>query len=116
MKLRFSEKVRIDLNLPDVIPDVFIPPLLFTSYIENAFKHGISYKNESFITIDLITGKERLLLVVKNSKADNSQSKEFSGIGLENAKKRLALLYGDNYHLDIIDNENAFTVNLSIPL
>ena len=116
MKLRFTEKVRISLNLPGVIPDASIPPFLFTSFIENAFKHGVSYKNESFVTIDLIPGKERLLFTVKNSKTEKSQMNEFSGIGIENTRKRLALLYGDNYHLDIIDNEYIFTVNLSIPL
>ena len=116
MKLRFSEKVRINLTLPVIITEASIPPFLFTSFIENAFKHGISYKNESFITIDLILGKERLLFVVKNSKTEKSQMNEFSGIGIENTRKRLALLYGNNYHLDIIDNEDLFTVNLSIPL
>ena len=116
MKLRFSEKVRIDLNLPGIIPEAAIPPFLFTSFIENAFKHGISYKSESFIAIDLILGKERLLFVVKNSKTDKSHINEFTGIGIENTRKRLALLYGNDYHLDIIDNVDLFTVNLSIPL
>jgi hypothetical protein len=116
MKLRYSEKVKINLNLPGTVPDASIPPFLFTSFIENAFKHGISYKNESFITIDLTFGNERLLFAVKNSKTDKSHINEFSGIGIENTRKRLALLYGNNYHLDVIDNEDLFTVNLSIPL
>jgi two-component sensor histidine kinase len=116
MKLRFSEKVKISLILPTTIPEKTIPPFLFISLIENAFKHGISYREESFIHIDLIVVEERLLLVVKNSKTDNSQINEYSGIGIENTRKRLALIYGSNYHLDIIDNEVLFTVNLSIPL
>jgi hypothetical protein len=116
MKIRFNEKVLITLNLPKSIPEITIPPFIFTSLIENAFKHGISYKDESFINIDLIIGEEQLLLVVKNSKADQNQIKEYSGIGIDNTRKRLELLYGNNYHLDIIDNEDLFTVNLSIPL
>ena len=116
MQLRFNEKVRINLSLPITIPDKTIPPFLFISIIENAFKHGVSYKEKSFITIDLTTSENRLLLIVKNSKTDNGQSKEYSGIGIENTRKRLALLYGNDYHLDIIDNEEIFTVNLSIPL
>ena len=116
MKLRFSEKVRIDLNLPGIIPEATIPPFLFTSFIENAFKHGISYKNESFVVIDLIPGKERLLFTVKNTKTEKGPVNEFSGIGIENTRRRLDLLYGNTYHLDIIDSENLFTVNLSIPL
>jgi len=116
MKLRYSAKVKINLSLPDSIPEKTIPPFLFLSLIENAFKHGISYKEESFIDIDFSIGENRLLLVVRNSKTDQSASKEFSGIGIENTRKRLALLFGNNYHLDIIDGENLFTVNLSIPI
>jgi hypothetical protein len=116
MQLRFSEKVKITLNLPPAVPDISIPPFLFISFIENAFSHGISYKDESFITIDLVLGKDRLLFVVKNSKTDNIRMKDFSGIGIENSRKRLELLYADKYHLDIINNEDLFTVNLSIPL
>jgi hypothetical protein len=116
MKLRFNEKVRIDMNLPASIPDKTIPPFIFISLIENAFKHGVSYKDESFIYIDLIISEEHLLLIVKNSKTDKGYAEEFSGIGIDNTRKRLELLYGNNYHLDIIDNEDLFTVNLSIPL
>jgi len=116
MKLRFNERVKISLNLPKVIPEISIPPFLFISFIENAFKHGISYKNESFITIDLIPGKDRLLFVAKNSKTEKLRMDEFSGIGIENSRKRLDLLYGDKYHLDIIDSEELFTVNLSVPV
>ena len=116
MKLRFNEKVVITLNIPESIPEKTIPPFIFTSLIENAFKHGISYKDESFISIDLIIGDDRLLMVVKNSKTDNNQIKDFSGIGIENTRKRLDLLYGNDYHLDIVDNKDLFTVNLSIPL
>lgn len=116
MKLRFNEKVKIMLNLPTSVPEKTIPPFIFTSLIENAFKHGVSYKDESFINIDMIIGKERLLLIVKNSKADQSQIKDYSGIGIDNTRKRLELLFGNNYNLDIIDNKDLFTVNLSIPL
>ena len=116
MKLRVSEKVKITLTLPGTIPDASIPPFLFTSFIENAFKHGISYKNESYISIDFIPGKDRLLFTIKNSKTEKKTLHEFSGIGIENTRKRLSLLYGNNYHLDIIDNEDLFTVNLSLPL
>ena len=51
MRLRFSDKVKINVEIPSEIPDKSIPPLLFTSLLENAFKHGISYNKESFINI-----------------------------------------------------------------
>jgi two-component sensor histidine kinase len=116
MRLRFNERVMISLSLPDIIPDKTIPPFIFISLIENAFKHGISYKDDSFINIDLIVNNEKLLLVIKNSKSEKYHAEEFSGIGLENTRKRLALIYGSNFHLDIIDDKDLFTVNLSIPL
>ena len=116
MKLRFNERVRIRLNLPSAIPDVTLPPFIFISLIENAFKHGISYKDQSFINIDLSLRKENLLLVVENSKTEKNLINEFSGIGIENTRKRLELLYGDNYNLEITDSKDLFTVNLSIPL
>jgi two-component sensor histidine kinase len=116
MKLRFNEKVIIMLNLPSVIPEKKIPPFIFTSLIENAFKHGISYKDESFINIDMVIGKERLLLIIKNSKTEKYEDEEYSGIGIENTRRRLELLYGTNYILDIADKKDLFTVTLSIPL
>ncbi len=116
MKMRYSSKVKISFVPPVSVPEKMIPPFIFISLIENAFKHGISYHEESFVDIDLITGEERLLLVVKNSKTSKTPAKENTGIGLQNTRKRLALLFGNNYHLDIIDSEGLFTVNLSIPL
>jgi len=116
MELRFNEKVKIVLNIPEVIPDKTIPPFIFTSLIENAFKHGISYKDESFINIDLVISDELLVLVVKNSKTDNNRNEEFSGIGIENTRKRLELLYGTKYSFDITDNDDFFIVNLSVPI
>ncbi len=116
MKLRFSEKVRISYHFQTSVPDSTLPPFLFTSFIENAFKHGISYKDQSFIDISMTTGDQRLLLVVRNSKTESSRENKTSGIGIDNSRKRLDLLYGTAYHLDIIDNPDQFTVNLSIPL
>jgi hypothetical protein len=116
MKLRFNERVLIKLNIPSSIPDKTIPPFIFTSLVENAFKHGVSYRGESFINIDIAFKDETMLLVVKNSKTDNSLINDFSGIGIDNTRKRLELLYGNNYQLDIDDNKDLFIVNLTIPL
>ena len=115
MKLRVSEKVDIVLNLPENVPPRKIPPLLFTSFIENAFKHGISYKEPSFIIIDIIPGNTILEVLVKNSnhKKVHQQS---SGIGFQNTKRRLDLLFGKDYQLNVAENDDIFTVHLTIPL
>ena len=116
MKLRFSEKVKITTNFPSLVPIKSIPPLLLIPLIENAFKHGVSYKEKSFINLDLIVGNDRLMFTVKNSKPEKLRLDEYAGVYLLNAHKRLELLYGKNYNFDIIESDDLFTVNLSIPL
>lgn len=115
MKLRVSEKVIIQLNIPTEIPNQKIPPLLFTSFVENAFKHGISYKYPSFIKIDILPTSSALQVVVKNSNHQKKEVEQSSGIGLDNAKRRLDLLYSNEYTLNIIENKALFTVHLTIP-
>lgn len=116
MKLRYSEKVKINLLLPSVLPDKSIPPLLFTSYIENAFKHGVSYQTDSFIVIAVLCKPDKLIFEVKNSKAPRDVEDESRGIGIENSRKRLDLIYGKDYSLDIKDLAESYEVKLSIPL
>ena len=116
MRLRFSDRVIIDLKLPSQLPNKTIPPLLFTSFLENAFKHGISYEHSSFINILFSVESHRLNFEVRNSIAANENKSEDSGIGIENSRKRLDLIYGDSYSLNIDDNNDEHCVRLSIPL
>jgi len=116
MKLRYSDKVKISLNFPAQFPDKAIPPLLFTSFLENAFKHGISYQSTSFIKIAFTTSSESLSFSIKNSNLHSKKGIESTGIGIKNARKRLDLIYGDRYSLDIKDANDEFQVLLSIPL
>lgn len=114
MKLRYTNKVKIDIDIPEGIPDKSIPPMLLITFVENAFKHGVSYKDSSFITIKLTCTDERLYFSCQNSKHPESTNEQ-GGVGLANVKKRLELLFGDNHHLDIHDEDNTYTVNLEIP-
>ncbi len=81
MKLRYSDKVKITLDLPDQLPDKSIPPLLFTSFVENAFKHGISYQHSSFINITFSIDDDQLNFEVRNSNPGLTKKDEPSGIG-----------------------------------
>ncbi len=118
MQLRFPRKAIINLDIPENIPDIQIPPMLFISFLENAFKHGVSYQKESFVTFKLNFIANRLNCSIINSisnehkKADLSQS----GIGLTNIKKSLKLLYGNDYSLEITETKKEFNVNLSVPI
>jgi len=116
MKLRFSEKVKISLQLPKHLPDKTIPPLLFTSFLENAFKHGISYQGSSFIDITITYASDMLIFEVLNSNAPMETAEESYGIGIENSQRRLKLLYGDKYDLKIEDRNDEYYVRLSIPV
>ena len=117
MKLRFSEKVKITFTYTTAESNILLPPLLFTSLIENAFKYGISYQNDSFIDIQLSGTENELNFSIRNSIAEvvNTDEKN-SGIGLENTRKRLDLLYGNNYRINITNTGNIFTVQLKLPL
>ncbi len=122
MKMRFTDQVTITVNMPDMIPDREIPPLLLITFVENAFKHGVSYQQQSFVAIDIsITeGDDSFLhfkcMNSKKAKADGTASPAEHGVGLQNARRRMDLLYGDRYTLDINDADNSYTVILKLPL
>ena len=115
MQLRYTEKVKITLDMPQESPDRQIPPLILITFIENAFKHGISYQRESFIDINVAVEGEKLRFKCSNSKADQA-NEDKGGVGLDNVRKRLNLLYDNNYTLDINDTPDIYHVELVIPL
>ena len=120
MKLRYTEKVTITMNLPQDIPDRQIPPLILITFIENAFKHGISYQHDSFIEVKMLVEHPsphacNLSFTCRNSKAEKP-NEEKGGVGLNNVRQRLHLLYGNHYTLNIEDAPSVYTVELNIPL
>ena len=115
MQLRYTDKVRIDINLPAEVPDRQIPPLVLVTFIENAFKHGISYQHDSFIEMTMAVEGESLNFTCRNSKAEVSNEMK-GGVGLSNVRKRLNLIYDKNYSLRIRNDAEVYTVELNIPL
>ena len=118
MRIRYIDDVEISFNHPDanLCRKISLPPLLIIVLVENAFKHGISYKKDSFINININVDGNELTCVVANSR-HYSQSNEHSGIGLNNITKRLDLLFGKGYLLDIDDkDESKYIVKLVIPV
>ena len=117
MRLRYSEKVSIRMSAPSNLPDVMIPPLLLIMFVENAFKHGISYRTESFVYITVDVKDDRLKFVCRNSKQQLTvKEKKGGGMGLVNVRRRLDLLFHDTYTLKIEDRENEYDVSLDLPL
>jgi len=118
MELRFSKKVTISVEVPKNIPDILIPPMLFISFLENAFKHGVSYQTNSFVFFKLELTENRINCEIKNSKHKQNEDfdKTYSGIGLTNTRKSLELIFEKDYSLDIKENDKEFDVHLSIPI
>ena len=116
MKLRMSSKISLSVEFPEEFKNISIPPLLFIPFIENAFKHGISFRENSFIRI-LMTCEEGIIIFrCVNSLAigGNGSAFDSSGIGLINVKKRLELLYPGMHELIIKQTESTFEVLLNI--
>ncbi len=117
MRLRISPKVELKIDLPDNDNGMKVPPLLFIPFIENAFKHGISYREKSFIDISMKTENDMIIFLCRNSVAVGttaSPDENHSGIGLENVRKRLELLFPGKHELQISKTDNEFLVDLRI--
>jgi sensor histidine kinase YesM len=123
-RLRFGDKLDTEFRISGDITNQQITPLLLLPFIENSFKHGAGDNmNTIEITILLTVEEHQLTFMVQNKKADNISSKSsdpyrhigHNGVGVENIKRRLKLIYGDEYQLNIKDEPERYTVTLSIP-
>ena len=115
-KVRYGKRVQISFE-KDMDKDVKIAPLLLLTFIENAFKHGVSQElKEAFITIKINLEGDQILFNIENSKPNASveENKAEHRIGLKNIKKQLELLYTDNYFLDIENTKDSYTVILKL--
>ncbi len=93
-----------------------IPPLLFVIFLENAFKHGVETLRDNAIVDLQLTEKEGVVKFYALNNYDHEERQTSNGLGLENIKRRLKLLFGDNYKLEIVDQENTYRVYLTINL
>lgn len=118
MRLRYSSRVSINLDIPEMMPDVMLPPLLLIIFVENAFKHGVSYAAPSFIDIKVTVTQEMLQFKCRNSRQEQKpdEKKKKGGVGLANARRRLDLLFPNQYNLEIKENDKEYDVQLEIPL
>lgn len=115
MQLRYTDEVAISLSLPDPAPEGNMPPLVLVTFIENAFKHGVSYSHASHVAVKASVADGQLLFECRNSKSakPNTEHKQ-GGVGLENVRRRLALIYGERHQLTIDDGEAEYVVRLSL--
>ncbi|PWV50681.1 sensor histidine kinase [Chitinophaga sp. S165] len=114
-RLRMPDDIVVDYAVQGNPAGLKIEPMLLVPFVENAFKHGISYAEPSFIAIALAIERNQVRLVVENSRF-RQRVAEKGGIGLQNVRKRLELLYTDDHDLEITESENQFIVDLKIVL
>ena len=115
MRMRYTDKVSIHIDMPQTVSTGAVPPLLLITFVENAFKHGISYRQASFIDIGISAEGGKLVFVCRNSKAPREEGKQ-GGVGLHNIKQRLELIYGKNYTLNINEQSETYNITLILPL
>ena len=118
MRIRYDSSIDICLDYPATIPNkVAIPPLLLIVFVENAFKHGVSYNHASFIHIRIGYRDDAVTAVISNSRHEKIPAGYYRVSDSKMSKKRLALIYQDNYTLSIDDSDPAvYTVKLIIPI
>ncbi|MBO5550165.1 MAG: histidine kinase [Prevotella sp.] len=116
MKLRCNEKTEVKTTF-DVEQDVEIAPLLFISLIENAFKHGVSSSRSSMIDIHLEQKNNSIVFTCDNTNYPKDDAdRSGSGIGLENTRRRLDLIYKDRYTWEQTLEDNIYKVRINIEL
>jgi sensor histidine kinase YesM len=101
------------------IKSTFIPPNLFTTFVENAVKHSVDISStESYVKIDIEVENKTLYFTCTNSMNPSLtlSNANYGGLGLANIKRRLELLYGKAFELNITSGEKEYTVNLKIPV
>ena len=116
MKRRYpASKVNVVFDVSqNPSKDLIVPPMLFVTFVENAFKHGVSYRNKSEIRISLYESGEVIHFQCMNTRHKFVHDQD-GGVGLDNVRRRLDILYTDRYSLDIEEDKDNFKVSLTIP-
>ena len=114
-KLRHQDQIYVNFSIDGDTNGKRIAPLLLFPLIENAFKHGKLTDKETPVNIELTIADTRIHLLIENIN-NHYQKDKSGGIGVQNVKKRLDLLYGSNYSLAIDHTEDRYVVNLDLPL
>ncbi|WP_339840655.1 sensor histidine kinase [uncultured Maribacter sp.] len=112
--LRLSHSENVSLKITGEDRGRAVPPLLFISFIENAFKYGTDYKGKTFVKINLDITDESIFLNVKNKIGIFREPTNNSGIGLENIRNQLELIYPDLHQLEVNNNGESYEVSLTI--
>jgi len=116
-KMRIGRPMPITFETSGPLSSILIVPLILNTFVENAFKHGLNNPDaDGFIRIKIHAEPYLLTFTAENSKPENPDQKEKSGIGLQNVKRRLELSYPRKHTLDITEDERSYKVHLTLDL
>ena len=114
MQLRLTDKTTVQVDFPKQVPQLTIAPLLFISLVENAFKHGVSATAATTLSFSLKVEGNTVIFRSENTKIPTQESLYSSGIGIDNLKKRLTLLYPERHQYTIEEKEGKYIAQLTI--
>lgn len=116
-RLRLAEGADVSMDIAGTVENQRIAPLLLLPLLENAFKHGVHcFRENQFLKVSIEVDGARILFKTRNRKSPESRAAESLGMGLDNVRKRLALLYEGRHRLDIDANGAFFQVTLELRL
>ncbi len=117
MEIRLPRHATVSSSFPSDVRGFTVAPLLFVALVENAFKHGVSARQPSFITIKMEIEDRQVLFYTENTNfPKEKEDRSGSGIGLDNLKKRLELLYPNRYDFNYGVEGDLFKAYLTIRL
>lgn len=114
-----SPDINVECDIKDALESTYIAPMLLIPFVENAFKHGISLNERSWIKVSLYESEGRVYFDVHNSihrKPETDPEQRHSGVGLDNVKQRLAMLYPNRHELVIRETAQEYFVHLTVQL
>ena len=114
MQLRLTDKTTVRVDFPKEVPQLTIAPLLFISLVENAFKHGVSATEATELSFSLRVEGNKVLFRSENTIIPKQESLYSSGIGIDNLKKRLRLLYPEKHQYTVEERDGRYIAQLTI--
>jgi Histidine kinase len=114
-KLR-RDNFQFSFTVEGTINGIMVPPFTFINFIDNAIKHSADNRGFSFITIDFKVADGLLTFSCKNSVPPVAVARKTGGIGLQNIQRRLELMYGDAFTLDVVNQDKTYHVTLTLPV
>lgn len=121
MRLRYTDKLNIRTSFANDVQGIYVPSMIYMQFVENAFKHGVTYKKRSVIDVALYVDeeKEQVVFTCRNTMPETPTVPlpvEQGGIGVNNAKKRLELLFAEKATLHIYGDSEWYNVEIKIPI